>query len=217
MAATGAAMTSITGHPSNSAARARPEVTPPPRLPLRGLSAVAKPQAVPRAIARFPHGFTLLELVLVMVILLVAAAIAVPSLSSFGKGRRTDNCAAQLVALTKWARTQAIATGMTYRLNIDPGKRTFWLTVQHDDVVESPGEEFGREFALPDEVTIDWNAPQQQDGQYIQFLPTGRTDPATIRLTDTSGGAVIQIGCLTATERYHVLTQDEIQQQIQQR
>jgi prepilin-type N-terminal cleavage/methylation domain-containing protein len=154
--------------------------------------------------------FTLLELILVMAIVAIIVAMASPMLRGFGEARRGDNCAAELVALTQWARTQAITRGATFRLNLDPNARTYWLTVdQGDGTFVSPGSEFGRAFLAPDGVTIDWNVAPQQDGQYVSFWPSGRTDSAAIRVTNPSG-EVTQVACLSATETFHVLTAQEL-------
>src|SRR3954454_10901433 len=72
------------------------------------------------------RGFTLLELVLMMAILAILVTMAVPAMRGFGHGREAGDCAAQMVALTRWARTQAVTRGLTYRLNVNPQDRTFW-------------------------------------------------------------------------------------------
>ncbi|HVE27996.1 MAG TPA: prepilin-type N-terminal cleavage/methylation domain-containing protein, partial [Sporichthya sp.] len=74
-----------------------------------------------------PAGFTLLELILVMAIIAIIVAMASPMLRGFGEARRADNCAAEIVALSDWARTQAITRGAAFRLNLDPNSRTYWL------------------------------------------------------------------------------------------
>jgi len=158
------------------------------------------------------RGFTLLELILVMAIIAIAVAMAVPSLHGFAQGRRAGNCAEEILALAQWARTQAIVRGKPYRLNLDPGAGTFWLTVQEDDgTIQSLGEEFGRTFSVPEGVRLDWNASPQPDGTYVQFLPTGRCDPATIHVTDPNG-KVTEIACFSSTELFHIVSDQERQQ-----
>ena len=83
-----------------------------------------------------PHAcgaFTLLELILVMVIVCVMMAMAATSLRGFWAGRRTDDAASQLLAVTHWARSQAATDGRLYRLNIEPRAGTYWLTVQQQE------------------------------------------------------------------------------------
>ena len=150
--------------------------------------------------------FTLLELILLMAILSICVALAVPTLHGFAQGRRTVNCVEQIFAMLKYSHTQAISRGVTYRLNLDPASRTYWVTVQQDDgTYQSLNEEFGRVFDAPDGVTVTWDAPQRPDGIYLQFLPTGRTDQATIRVTDAAGRSTL-ITCDSPTEMFHIVS-----------
>jgi prepilin-type N-terminal cleavage/methylation domain-containing protein len=66
------------------------------------------------------RAFTLVELVLVMVVIAVVAAMVMPSLSGTARGRRLGDTANQIVALARMARTQSVTEGKMYRLNIDP-------------------------------------------------------------------------------------------------
>src|SRR4051794_14678146 len=94
--------------------------------------------------------YTLLELVAVMAILCLVAGMAVPSLKGFGQGRQTTEGAAQLVALARRARTQAITEATPYRLNVDPAAGTYWLTAWRGGGFVSPGDNFGMVFAAPE-------------------------------------------------------------------
>jgi prepilin-type N-terminal cleavage/methylation domain-containing protein len=171
-------------------------------------------------------GFTLLELVMVMMLLCVVAAMAVPSFRGFGKGRRVGACGAQLVTLAQYARTQAVTRAETYRLNVDPATGTYWLTVERagngdGGAFERPGDEMGRVFAAPEGVTIAWDGPWPTSAgprgrggaqyPYVDFLPTGRTSAAvSLLLTDHNGGAadgmVTEVACLSPAEPFRVLT-----------
>ncbi|MBM4024858.1 MAG: prepilin-type N-terminal cleavage/methylation domain-containing protein, partial [Planctomycetes bacterium] len=62
------------------------------------------------------RGMTLLELILVLIILSTVLALAAPSLRGFFASRRIDGAAAQILALTQWARSQAVSEGIVYRL-----------------------------------------------------------------------------------------------------
>ena len=72
-----------------------------------------------------------------MLILSTVLAMAAPSLRGFFTSRRLDDAAAQILALTQFARSQAISEGIVYRLNFDTRDRTYWLTAQKAGVFES--------------------------------------------------------------------------------
>ncbi len=154
-------------------------------------------------------GFTLLELVLVMVVICTVLAMAAPSLRGFFASRQTADAAAQIVALTRLARSQAVAEGRIYRLNLDEEAGTYWLTVQEGGTFVNLGSEFGRLFSLPDGTLANWEAsPEAGSRGYIQFHPDGRNDTATVRLTGRRGQTV-DISCHSPTELFHVATPGE--------
>src|SRR5512133_2687940 len=133
-----------------------------------------------------PRAYTLLELVLVLAILATTIAAAAPMLSAFARGRRAEEAARQFVALTHWARSQAITDGVTYQLVIDASARTWRLNIQEDAVqgeeatfTEASGP-FGRVFAAPEGVEIQSQLPLINGKQAITFDATGRCDTGAI-------------------------------------
>src|ERR1041385_6637144 len=80
--------------------------------------------------SRRTSGFTLLELVMVMVIFCIVMALAAPSLRGFWAGRQTRDAADQILTLTRWASSQAAADSQVYRLNLDTEARTYVVTSQ---------------------------------------------------------------------------------------
>lgn len=136
---------------------------------------------------RQPRAFTLLELVLVMVVVCVALAMAAPSMRSFWSARKDDDAAAQLLALTRWARSAAIIDGRIYRLTIDSRENTYRLTMQDYDEFVELGREFGRLFTLPEESRIVVERLDGSAAAFIDFFPSGRADPAVIRITGFRG------------------------------
>ncbi len=154
-------------------------------------------------------GFTLLELVLVMVIICTVLAMAGPSLRGFFASRKTVDAAGGITALTRLARSRAIAEGRIYRLNLDTEAGTYWLTRQEEGGFKKLGTEFGRVFLLPQGTQASWEAPSEDVyRRHVAFYPTGRTDAATIRLTDRQGNTV-QVSCPSPTERFSVVTSVE--------
>ncbi len=122
-------------------------------------------------------GFTLIELIVVMLILAIAAAMVAPSLINFRVGRSNANTATTLLGMAQYARTQAESEGRTYRLNFDPQAGAFWLTAQGDNgAYASPGNDFGLRCQISDgskmDVQINPQANVQMDvPSTIQQLP----------------------------------------------
>jgi len=146
------------------------------------------------------RAFTLIELVLVMVVISVIIAVVAPSFHGSSRGRRTGDTASQIVSLALYARSQAITQGKTYRLNLDPDSGTYELSVRDYDTFETLNN---WSYRTPEGVRIACDVQSQQDGLYIEFRPTGRTDPATIRVTDDDG-MLVEVVCESATELFHV-------------
>jgi len=151
-------------------------------------------------------GFTLLELILVMVVICTVLAMAAPSLRGFFGSRKTADESARILALIQYARSQAITEGRVYRLNFDMDQGHYWLTAQDGSAFEKLKIEFGRVFAFPEGTTGQWD-DQLDDAtkSYIEFHPTGRADAAVIRLTDRQGKA-FDVQCLSPTERFRILS-----------
>ena len=148
---------------------------------------------------------------MVMLVMCIAAAIAVPSMRGFGENQRIRGCTAQLVALAQWARAQAITHGVPHRLNLDPATNTYWLTIERAGVFEPVGQDFGRTFTAPDGVTVQCYGAAGTGSQYpyVEFLATGRTNgSASIVLTDAHGN-VTEIAALSAAEPFRVLSDAE--------
>lgn len=179
------------------------------------------------ATPRRRRAFTLIELILVLVILGVLITIAAPAFQAMAEGTGVKDCSTQLLALTQYARSQAIAEGVNYRLVVDAANRTYYLTKQDGyDYIEL-GEEVGREHVFPDGIDVQlddaYGIQQTQDaaagtGQvipdrevanlpYVEFKPSGRTDPSLIKVTDRNG-RITQVVCQSATESFRLLTSD---------
>ena len=149
---------------------------------------------------------TLLELVLVMVIICTVLAMAAPSLRGFFGSRRTADAAAQIVALTQYARAQAAAEGTVYRLNVDPREGTYWLTRAEAGAFAELESEFGRTFSLPDGTVAAWDdQPGDPPRDYIVFHPDGRAEAMSLTLTGRRG-EVFEVVCLSPAERVRVVT-----------
>src|SRR5262245_29040029 len=76
------------------------------------------------------HGFTLIELVLVMAMLVVVLGIAFPSLSNFFRARNLDSEARRFVSLARYGQSRAVSEGVPTVLWIDAKRRMYGLELQ---------------------------------------------------------------------------------------
>ncbi len=177
-----------------------------------------------------PRGFSLMELLLVLVVIGAMAALAAPSLRGFAGAQQAEDAASGILSLTRWAQSQAITLGQPCRLNFDPGAGTYWLTVQDQGAYVPLKTDLGQTFRLPDGVSMElqFDSSQDQTGQgqnrsaglgslagsfgrkppqpnYIEFHPSGRCDTATI-VVHGKKGEVYQVSCASATEPFVMIS-----------
>ena len=113
-------------------------------------------------------GFTVIELILVMVLLAVVIAISVPSLSRFFRSRSLDSEARRFMALTRHAQSRAVSEGVPMVLWLETKQRTYGLNADKSFVTDDPKAE---QFALDDklEVEVRFSSDAQTAGQTSQF------------------------------------------------
>jgi type II secretion system protein H len=154
--------------------------------------------------------FTLVELLLVLAILTLVVATIAPSLRGFASGRTHKHMANTVLAMTKYARTQAIAEGRVYRLNVDNQDKALWLTCESGSTFVAPGNLFTQQIEVSEGLRMQADIAAKADGgRYIEFRPGGRTDAAHIRLTNRDG-EVIEIASHSPTEAFRILSPEEL-------
>src|SRR5512133_3361844 len=72
-------------------------------------------------------GFTLLELIMVMVIIAVVLSMAAPTLSNWSKGRTLVNAADEFLSMTRYARSRAISNARMVIIEISEDAREYRL------------------------------------------------------------------------------------------
>jgi prepilin-type N-terminal cleavage/methylation domain-containing protein len=149
--------------------------------------------------------FTLLELILVMVIICTALAMAAPSLNGWARGTKMRNAVDQFVAMTQFARTQAISTATVHRLQVDGPARAYYVLVQDGEQFVPLNTEMGRQFPLPEEFSLKLTDLGGATRDYIDFYPTGRTEPGTVEITSTLNNDVMVIRCPSPTEAFRLV------------
>jgi type II secretion system protein H len=75
-------------------------------------------------------GFTLVELIVVMVLLLIVASMVAPRMSSFFQGRALSQEARRMLSLAHLAQSRAVAEGVPVLLWIDSRNSTYGIQVQ---------------------------------------------------------------------------------------
>ena len=156
------------------------------------------------------QGFTLLELILVMVILSTVLAMAAPSLQGFFGSRKTHDEASRILALTQFARSQAISEGIIYRLNFNTRECTYWLTSQQSGAFEELKTEFGQVFIFPNDINAELEEVEKEDDEmFLAFTPQGTVTAGTIRLIDRRGLA-LEVTCPTVTESFSIVECEQI-------
>ena len=93
-------------------------------------------------------GFTILELVLVLVIMAIVLAIAAPSLQAWRAGSELRYCAEDVVSATHWARSRAICEARTYVLVIDRQNGACGVRVMDGQTATNVAGEFGQPIVV---------------------------------------------------------------------
>jgi type II secretion system protein H len=76
---------------------------------------------------RRPAGFTLIELILVMTMLVILLALVAPSLSRFFRGRTLDLEAKRFLAVTRYAQSRAISEALPVLVWLDQEQQRYGL------------------------------------------------------------------------------------------
>ncbi len=157
----------------------------------------------------FQSGFTLLELVLVLMIISTALAVAAPSLRGWSKGAQLRDSADEFLSVARWARMHAIADSQVHRITVDRAAGRYWATVQNGSEFVAPHGEFGQQFKVPDGCTIAMADEQRAPLESVDFFPTGRATPALVRIEDNAGA--IEIECPSPAEGFRLVSAQQEQ------
>lgn len=145
-------------------------------------------------------GFTLIELILVLVIIAAMVAVAAPSLSRMNRKQRIDGQARLLISLHASARSLAMRDGRPTRLVIDPDEHEVWIEVQQGGGYQEQKRSDGRRVALSPRVEMTFERAGRESGRYtLACEPNGVTQPVAIELKDDTGREAL-VYCPSASE-----------------
>lgn len=127
------------------------------------------------ALRRDARGFTLIELIIVMLLLAIAASMVAPRMSSFFRGRALNHEARRMLSLTHYAQSRAVAEGVPVLLWFDARTSTYGVEIQGGHATEDDRvREFEAEPSLAFSVSSTMATPESEQGDERFGLPEGR-------------------------------------------
>ncbi len=102
-------------------------------------------------------GFTLIELILVMALLLIAGALVYPTLQRFFEGRVLDAEARRMLALTRYGQSRAVSEGVPMVMWLDVEEGSYGLALAAGYGNDDPRQ---RRFELDDDLTLEVSEPR---------------------------------------------------------
>ncbi|MBU6409806.1 MAG: GspH/FimT family pseudopilin [Verrucomicrobia bacterium] len=142
------------------------------------------------------RGFTLIELILVMGLLVIITSLAAPAMSRFIRGRALDSEARRMAALIHAGRSRAVSEGMPMMLWLDEKRGAYGL---EEETPPKNGDRDAETLAVDESLEMaavnaaGTAAITFQHLPAIRFLPDGTVDensPRAIRLSDSRGHAL---------------------------
>ncbi|HTP05656.1 MAG TPA: GspH/FimT family pseudopilin [Nitrospirota bacterium] len=134
---------------------------------------------MPYNVVRSPKGFTLIELVMVMTIMGIVCAIALPPFLSWQKNLGYRTTARGVVAALREARSRAITDNQPHQVIIDSANKQYRLA------------DYTMWTSIAPEVSLNTGATTTP--YVVQYNPNGTSSGGTINVQDTVGTQHFQI------------------------
>ena len=156
--------------------------------------------------------FTLIELILVMTVLTIAASITAPALANFFRGRTLDSEARRILALTRQGQNRAVSEGLPMELWLDTQQGQYGLEAEpsyeahdvkalnfaldsdiHLELANLASETSGATSASVEtsgSASVSTRRSTHPNLPAIRFLPDGsfgENSPQSLRLTGRDG------------------------------
>ena len=150
------------------------------------------------------RGFTLIELILIMALLVIGVSFITPHLQGFFRGRTLQFEARQMIALMHNGQTRAVSGGVPmdlwfdiaqnkYGLEEEPGYNETDPKAEKIDLNENLKIEIPEGSLTVSQPTSDLNG-EHAGMPKITFLPDGsiaETSPRTVRIVDSAGPVLL--------------------------
>ncbi len=142
-------------------------------------------------------GFTLIEILLVVLMIIVVAGLALPNFSILFERIQLDETAKNIVYLMRYVQNRAMIKERQHELVFDENNHEYWLNeISSDDeggmAQSAPvAGRFGRHFSFSPRLTIETDNPE------IKFYPDGKIDKVHLYICNRKS-------CLTVSTREHL-------------
>jgi prepilin-type N-terminal cleavage/methylation domain-containing protein len=178
---------------------------------------------------RAPGAFTLIELILVMTVLTIAASITAPALANFFRGRTLDSEARRLLSLTRQGQSRAVSEGLpmelwfdvqqgVYGLEAEPSyepndSKAVTFTLEREMQMEVASANIATNFMARSSSSTQSSTKRSNHPNLpvISFLPdgsVGETSPQTLRLTGLDGRSML-VGLSRSGLNYEIRSQKD--------
>ena len=154
-------------------------------------------------------GFTLIELVLVLLLLAIIAAVAVPSLGGWGRGQRLGNSSDELVATVRWARMKSVSAGVPVRVEVDAAGKQYLVSSLAAGEWKPVDGEHGGARLVGEGLTMRVERGDGSGEPAISMWPNGRISPVRVTLT-AEWGDTAELSCDGAADPLRAVKPGEI-------
>ena len=146
-------------------------------------------------------GFSLIELIVVMILLSLTGALVVPSLSRFSKGVELKGAVKRVAAILRFSRSEAVNQGKVYQVFFDAELRQVRVQPAETEEGKAEGEPAEQKpsqkiYIMPPSVQIKEVKAEEPEFPSelptIEFYPNGGSNGGSI-LLDGGGGKVFKI------------------------
>jgi type II secretion system protein H len=134
-------------------------------------------------------GFTLIELMLVLAILAMMVALVAPALAKSSRARNLEQEALRLVALTEYARDEAVSHGVSMSIYVEVQSQKYGMEPSSG----ASGVESRKDFTLREDLHFEelkTTGTGKKESRVITYNPEGVPDVSSIdylTITDRNG------------------------------
>jgi type II secretion system protein H len=163
---------------------------------------------------RCHRAFTLVELILVMVLLVIAVSLVAPKMSSFMRGRALDSEARRVLAMTHAAQARAVSEGMPMVLWIDEKQNGYGL---EEETPGKNGDANAENYSSDENVQVavmnlSGSATTFKNLPAIRFLADGTVDENSPQMLKLTGAEGAELWLLESADRrgYEISDSDKL-------